>query len=165
MPVTLASLIHRDHEDLDRTLTAMTAPPTSATEAVALLEALRIGMTAHAIGQTMVFRDLLDLSCPQALTAMVRTILDEHRAQARALAALANARPGTSAWNTRASELRGLLLDHVAREELARISQWDHVPADVQQSLASTYATERLRRMAVVDAPRREPLSPVWSFN
>ena len=165
MPVTLASLIHRDHEDLDRTLTAMTASPTSAREAVTLLEALRIGMTAHAIGQTMVFRDLLELSCPHALTAMVRTILDEHREQARVLAALANTRPGSSSWHTRASELRVMLLDHSAREEFVRISLWDHVPADVQQRLASTYATERLRRMAVADAPRKNPLAPVWSFN
>jgi hypothetical protein len=52
------------HEDLERSLTAMTVPPTSAREAVALLEALRIGMTAHAIDQTMVFRDLLDLPAP-----------------------------------------------------------------------------------------------------
>ena len=165
MPVTLASLIHRDHQDLDRSLTTMTAGPTSASEAVALLEAVRIGMTAHAIGQTMVFRDLLDLSCPQALAAVVRTILDEHREQARALAELANTRPGTSAWNTRASELRVMLLDHSAREEFVRVPLWDHVPADVQRSLASTYATERLRRMAVADAPRRSPLAPVWSFN
>lgn len=165
MPVSLASLIHRDHEDLDRTLTAMTAPPTSANEAASLLEALRIGMTAHAIAQTMVFRDLLERSCPQALTAMVRTILDEHREQARALAALANTCPGTNSWNTRASELRVMLLDHSAREELVRISLWDHVPADVQQGLASTYATERLRRMAVADAPRTSPLAPLWSFN
>src|SRR5689334_18408171 len=99
MSVTLASLIRRDHGDLDLTLTALTAPPTSAGEAVALLEALRIGMTAHAIAQTMVFRDLLDFSCPPVHTAMVRTILDEHRDQARALAALANTRPGTSSWN------------------------------------------------------------------
>lgn len=165
MSVTLASLIHRDHEDLDRSLTAMSAPPTSASEAVALLDALRIGMTAHAIGQTMVFRDLLELSCTHALTAMVRTILDEHRAQARVLAALANTRPGTSSWDTRALELRVMLLDHAAREEFARVSLWDHVPADVRSSLASTYATERLRRMAVADAPRSEPLAPAWSFN
>ncbi len=89
----LTVLIRRDHDDLDRTLTAMTDPTISRDDAVALLDAYRIGLTAHAVAQTTVLPDVLGpIVTPQALARIMQGIFEEHRDQALALAALASER-------------------------------------------------------------------------
>ena len=132
-------------------LLALTDPATSVTRAVSLLEELQVGFAAHAVAQGAAMRDVLGTTVsPRALGMIVRTILDEHRSQARALTALALAGPGTSTWTTRALELRVTLLDHATREEFMRTSLIDHVSAESRRALASRYATERLRRLVNV---------------
>ena len=82
----------------------------------------------------------------------IRTILDEHRKQARDVAALGALRIGTSEWQDAVLELRIAILDHKAREEFIAVTLFDHVGPMMRRSLARVYATERLRRFASLDA-------------
>src|SRR5439155_25496918 len=125
---------------------------TPAIESVKVLEALQSAFVAHAVAHGSALRDVLGATLsPRALGMIVRTIVDEHRDQARALAALALAGPGTHAWRARARDLRARLVDHATREEFMRASLSDHVSAESRRALASKYATERLRRLVDMD--------------
>ena len=153
MSSDLTSLVRRDHDDLDHMLLALTDPTTSAGEALALLESLQTAFGAHCVAQWTALRDVLGSAvAPRALSMIVQSILDEHRDQARVLAALAMAGPGTSTWKRLAAELRDQLVDHATREEFMRASLCDHVSAASQHALASTYAAERLRRLVTLES-------------
>jgi beta-phosphoglucomutase-like phosphatase (HAD superfamily) len=166
MASDLTALIHRDHEELDRTLMAVLAPATPIGDIEELLDALRIGLGAHASAERAILCDLLGpVASSRAVADIVRGILDEHRRQAAALAALAAARVGTSAWRDGALELRIALLDHASREELIGATLFEYIGPERRRALARAYATERLRRFAFVDVvPVRPPL-PAVSFN
>ena len=153
MTSDVTSLIRRDHDDFDHMLLAMTDPATPTSEALSLLDALQTGFGAHTIAQSAALREVLGPApSPRTLAMIVQSVLDEHRSQARILAALTLAGPGTNTWRARALELRAQLIDHATREEFMRASLTDHVPIESQSALARTYATERLRRLVIVDA-------------
>ena len=166
MTIDVTSLIRRDHDELDRILARMVDPATPAIECAALVEMLHIGFTAHAAAQGTVLRRLLgNLAAPPAsLRVAVAHLFDDHREQARAIALLAELRPGGRAWIACALELRELLADHVAREELVRASLGD-LAGDAGRALAPGYATERLRRLGLLAASRDRARSAGWVFN
>lgn len=167
MPADVLLLLHRDHEDLDRVLAAMLEPATSAVECVGLLEALRIGFTAHASAHGTVLQRLAeDRESPPHLRVLLAAVLDEHREQSRSLAILATLRPGSAAWTTRALELRVLMLDHASREDSVRAALCDQLDSPTRTLLARDYAGERLRRFGLVE-PVRKPIhaTPRWVFN
>ena len=167
MPADVLLLLHRDHEDLDRVLAAMLEPKTTAAECVGLLEALRIGFTAHASAHGTVLRRLAeDRESPAHLRALLAGVLNEHREQSRALATLATLRPGSAAWTTRALELRVLMLDHASREDSVRAALCDQLDSPTRTLLARDYAGERLRRFGLVEPVRRPAhATPRWVFN
>jgi hypothetical protein len=152
MPADLGELICRDHDDLDRSLVALLRC-SSPREVAPLIDAMRIGLGAHTAAQAAVLRDLMGPVASSRLVAeSVRTILDEHRKQARDVAALGALRVGTSEWQDALLELRIAILDHKAREEFIAVTLFDHVGPMMRRSLARVYATERLRRFASLDA-------------
>jgi hypothetical protein len=151
MPTDLGALISHDHDDLDRALVAMLRATTSA-EAESLLDAMRICLGAHTAAQSTVLRDLMGpVASSRVVAETIRTILDEHRRQARDLAALGALRVGTSEWQDAVLELRIAILDHKVREEFIAVTLFGHVGPATRRSLARTYATERLRRFASLD--------------
>jgi hypothetical protein len=148
-------LVQRDHDDLDRALGAMLDPHTSPTECTDLLEALQIGFITHSTAEASVFRRRLGrVDLPASVRMVVSTVIAEHHRQARTIARLAGVRPGGTAWIARVFELRALLREHAAREELLRAALFDHLSADGRLALARDYATERLRRFGFLDPPR-----------
>jgi hypothetical protein len=157
MPIDLGALICRDHDDLDRALVALLRSTTAA-EAEPLLDALRICLGAHTAAQSTVLRDLLGpVASSRVIAENVRTILDEHRKQARELAVLGALRVGASEWQDAVLELRIAVLDHKAREEFIAVTLFDHVGPATRRAFARTYATERLRRFASLDNAAVEP--------
>ena len=163
----VASLVRRDHDELDRILARMVDPAILTPECAGLVENLQLGFTAHAAAQGMVLRRLLgNLAPPPALLrATVSHMFSEHRDQARAIAALARVRPGSRAWVTGALELRVQMLDHAAREELLRASLGDALPREARRALAPGYATERLRRLGLLGPRDRHGARERWVFN
>jgi hypothetical protein len=166
MLADLTALIRRDHDDLDRSLTAMADPTTSPGDALALLDAFRIGFTAHAVAQGTVLREVLGpLAPPRVLTTSMQAMFNDHRDQARALAVLARTRPSTNAWSTAVLELRVKLVEHAIRDELLQVSLYDHVSGDTRRALASGYATERLRKLPIVEGLTRQMVAPSVPLN
>ncbi len=159
-------LICRDHNELDRVLDTMLDPNTSPSECVGLLDALRIGFTAHAAAHGLVLQQLADENTTPALVrAMVGSVFEEHGDQARAIAALQDVRPGTGAWLARTLQLRIQMRDHSTRAESVRASLGEHVGAETSQRFVRQYATERLRRFGVIEPSRRAAVPQAWIFN
>ncbi len=160
-------LICRDHAELDRVLDTMLDPNTSPSECVGLLDALRIGFTAHAAAHGLVLQQLADENTTPALVrAMVGSVFEEHGDQARAIAALAGVRPGTATWLSRTLALRIHMRDHSSRDESVRASLGEHVGPETRRRFVRQYATERLRRFGVIEpSPRRAAAAQAWLFN
>ena len=149
MRTDLRGLIRADHDDLDRTLVALINGSGDDAE---LLDALRVGLGAHAVAERLVLRDLLGpVASSRIVTDLVRGLLDEHRKHESMVAALAAQRHGTVEWRTRLLDLRVSVLDHAAREELIGATLLGHVTPARRHELAREYATERLRRFASLD--------------
>ncbi len=145
----------------------MLDPNTSPSDCVGLLDALRIGLTAHAAAHGLVLQQLADENTTPALVrAIVGNVFEDHRDEARAIAALASVRPGTSAWLARTAELRAHMREHSSRDESVRASWCEHVAADMRRRFVSAYATERLRRFGVIEPSRRAAsTAPAWLFS
>lgn len=149
MSPDVCALVRRDHDDLDRALAALVDPATRVDELVALLDVLRLALAVHVTAEAKIFDTLLEIvSGPEALRLICTQSRVEHGAQHAALDALAAARPASDTWFARALELRVLVLDHAARADLARWTLQDHVPTQLQRTLARDYATERMRVLA-----------------
>lgn len=143
-------LVARDHAELDRIVVAMADPDASPTMCVDLLEALRLGFTAHASAEDVVLRRL-QRRMP-ALGPAASRIVAEHHDQAHAVAALAAMSPAGAAWQARVLELRVTMLEHAWREVYLGEAPYDDIPVVARAVLARGYATDRLRGLAVVEA-------------
>ena len=161
MRTDLGGLIRSDHEDLDRMLVALIDSSGSADEAAFLIDALRVGLEAHAVAERAVLRDLLGpVASSRLVSDLVRNLLDEHRKHANMLAALTLLRAGSTEWRTSLLELRIAVLDHAAREDLVGATLLGCVGPARRRALAGEYATERLRRFAYLDAaPERHAMA------
>jgi hypothetical protein len=145
MPSDLCGLVRRDHDDLDRALSAMVDTTTKGDELPTLLDIFQLALAVHAAAEAKVLGALLAHSASPAILRLIAAqARDEHAAQQAAAAALASIRPGSDDWFARALELRVHVIDHAARAEMARWTLHDHFPLDVHRELASQYATERL---------------------
>ena len=146
----VTSLVREDHDQLDHMLLVLAAA--SPAEAFELFDRLQTRFAAHVFAQTFALRDVLGPApFPRALAMIVRKLEDEHRNQARALAAIALASPGTRAWVERTLELHALVLDHATREEHMRASLEDHVSGESRRVLSDVYSTVRAQRLLAAD--------------
>jgi hypothetical protein len=148
MPTDLGGLIRADHDDLDRALLAL-IDAASSDESALLVDALHVGLGAHAAAERVVLRDLLGpVASSRLISGLVENLVDEHCRHATMLASLGSLRRGSTEWTASILELRVAILDHAAREELVGTTLLGHVAPARRRALASEYATERLRRLA-----------------
>lgn len=152
MPPELVSLLDRDHVDLQTELTCLLDPAMTLHELRATLDGVRLGLVAHAEAEDII---LAPFEHEPSLARPVAESRAAHLAQERALATLVSMRPGTSAWRDRAQQLRELVRLHALRESSDLIPWLSRHPA--YGSLAGSFATERLRQLAML-----QPSVPVY---
>lgn len=149
MTLDVWGLVRADHEDLDRALVAMVDPATRPKELTNLLEVFRLALAVHTAAEAAVLDLLLSrMRAPRALGMLATQTRAEHVAQRTAAEALMGVRPASLDWYQHALQLRVLFVDHTFRADHARWTLLDHVPAEVRRTLASEYATERMRVLA-----------------
>lgn len=166
MGTDVCALVRRDHEDLDRTLTALLDERRSRSERIELLDAFRIGLVAHVAAESAVFANLVVRTRPPLLVRLIVKQLDEeHHTQLAAIDSIAMEQTGSSTWCERLLQLRIQFLDHAAREDYFPSSLHDHVPAHERRQLAAEYATERLRAMSALAPMETAREAAIIRFN
>ncbi len=145
-------LVRRDHDDLEAGLRELARPLLPAVELRTSLDGVRLGLTAHAEAEDIVLHGAL---AHHGLPAFVQQLVGEarraHLEQESALAALVCARPDTSIWRTRAQHLLELVRRHASHEEQTVIPALrEHVPVAAYAKLAGSFATERMRQLALL---------------
>src|SRR3954470_1291276 len=155
MPTDFLTLLRRDHTDLQDELTQLLDPVASSAELRMALDGVHLGLTAHAEAEDIVLGRFEMLPALQILIAQARAA---HRAQEGALTALVTARPQTDTWRDRAQHLRELVECHARQEEQYLLPALrEHVPCEHYGRLAGSFATERLRQLAML-----QPSSPIY---
>lgn len=143
----IVTLLRRDHEEIEEVVSRLLEPTSDIVTLRALLDTLRTRFTAHAGAHGTVFQDALPPDAPIGLRAMVAMVFDEHRDQARAIAAVTLLDPVSPEWRASVEELQQQMFDHARAEDLVRASFADHVSPDVRHALDRGYVTERMRRL------------------
>jgi hypothetical protein len=144
--VDFATLVDRDHADLDIGLMALLDTPT--TELPSLVEAVRLTLAVHVAAERRVVDRLIDHSnLPPLLSARISITWMEHAAQHRAAERLAVIEPGSADWHRHVIALRGMLGEHASESRRDR-DLCSHLTSAAYERLAGAYATERLRVLA-----------------
>ncbi|HEY5943992.1 MAG TPA: hemerythrin domain-containing protein [Kofleriaceae bacterium] len=152
-------LLQRDHRDLEAGLDELLA----ATTVVAIrsaLDGVRLGLTAHAEAEDIVLHHaLVQAGSPELLDRLIGQARSAHLAQEGALGSLVCARPGSQLWKDRARKLRDLVHMHAHHEEKCVVPAIRELAPAVYETLAGSFATERLRQLAMLvpSAPIRVP--------
>jgi len=142
----------------------MVNPSTTPKELGNLLEIFRLALAVHTATETRVIETLLQrISGPGTLRLIADQCRHEHVEQRAAADALTVLRPGSIGWYESALELRVHLLDHTARADYARFTLDDHVPVEIQHTLAKEYAVERMRVLSST-SPIREAQRRMAAF-
>ena len=154
-----ASLLQRDHHDLERAVDELLAPSTTLAQLRGTLDGVRLGLTAHAEAEDIVlYHAIAQCNAKGALQSLVDQARRAHLAQETALSALVCALPNTEAWRERASYLRELVRAHARHEEAHVLPAIRELaPAEVYASLAGAFATQRLRQLALL-----QPSAPIF---
>lgn len=156
MPTDFLTLLRRDHSDLEQELTLLLDPTATVAQLRSALDGVRLGLVAHAEAEDIVLGRFEIVPELQLLVAQARAA---HLAQEGALSALVTARPATAGWRDRAHHLRELVRIHAMNEELNLLPALrKHVSPDRYAQLAGSFATERLRQLAML-----QPSAPVFS--
>lgn len=150
------TLVHRDHRDLERGLEELLEAVTVAQLRVAL-DGVRLGLTAHAEAEDIVLHCALASTNIPVLAAVVGHARTAHHAQEGALAALVCTKPGTRMWRERGRELHHLIHEHSLYEESSVIPLIRELVPAIYDSLAGSFATERLRQLAM-----QQPSAPIF---
>ena len=149
----LEDLIASDHAELERAVYALSAwAPT--TQQRATLDAARLAFAAHAEAESNVLHAALArVPVEHVGSRMLVATLHAHANQEALFWRLARNVPNTVEWTEALTDLRTACFDH-HREE--RIGLWpllsELVVPDVYCLLATSYATERLRALAMMSA-------------
>ncbi len=143
-------LLRRDHHDLETGLDELLRATTVA-EIRSTLDGVRLGLVAHAEAEDIVlYAALVQAGSPALLDDLIGGVRNAHLVQEGALAALVSSTPGSSRWCERAVRLHALVHEHAEYEENSVLPAIrDHAPA-VYDSLAGSFATERLRQLAML---------------
>jgi hypothetical protein len=143
-------LLHRDHQDLETGLDQLLQAG-SVREIRSALDGVRLGLTAHAEAEDIVLHiALADGRSPPELDELVAEARGAHLLQEGALASLVCAAPGTQRWKDRALRLRDLVHRHAFLEETTVVPAIRELAPAVYHSLAGSFATERLRQLAML---------------
>jgi hypothetical protein len=158
MGTDILTLLHRDHEDLETGLTTLLDRSRSIAQVRTAVDGVRLGLTAHAEAEDIVFSVALARSAAGAgLAEMLEGGAASHRQQERTLAALVVTAIGSSEWCSRATTLRGLVREHAVFVELRLIPAIRELAPEVYPTLAGLFATERLRQLSML-----MPSAPVY---
>ncbi len=158
MGTDILSLLHRDHEDLEKGLLTLLDRTKSIGQIRTALDGVRLGLTAHVEAEDIVFSVALSKGHSRdSLGTLIRSGAEAHRQQELALAALVVTALGARAWFTRAATLLGLVHDHAAHEERYVLPAIRELAPDVYPTLAGLFATERLRQLSML-----LPSTPVY---
>jgi hypothetical protein len=151
------TLLQRDHHDLETGLDELLQATTLA-ELRSALDGVRLGLTAHAEAEDIVLHGaLLQAGSPRVLEELVGHARSAHLTQEGALAYLLCAKPGTHEWQERAQRLHDLVHGHAAYEEKYVVPAIRELAPTVYESLAGSFATERLRQLAML-----QPSAPIF---
>lgn len=143
-------LLQRDHADLERGVDELLEAVT-VIEIRTTLDGIRLGLTAHVEAEDIVLAGAMaDAGSPVHLEVLVEHVRSAHVTQQRALAALVCTRPGTHVWKNRAHRLRDLVYEHAVHEERHVLPALRDLAPSVYGSLAGSFATERLRQLAML---------------
>jgi hypothetical protein len=148
MTTDFLTLLHRDHDDLDRAFDELLAAE-SMDDIRTTLDGVRLGLTAHVEAEDIVlFQALTRSASDRTLEALVHDAHEAHRAQERALANLISAPPRSDEWFQSARRLRDLVRDHAELAESRILPAIRELMPKVYEALAGEFATERLRQLA-----------------
>ena len=155
MGTDILSLLRRDHEDLDKGLATLLDRSKSLGHIRTALDGVRLGLTAHAEAEDIVFSIALERT--PRLHGVVSEAADAHRQQELALASLVVTPTGTREWYTRSAALRGLVKEHARYEEACVLPAIRDLVPEIYPGLAGKFATERLRQLSML-----VPSAPVY---
>jgi hypothetical protein len=151
------SLLQRDHHDLETGLDELLQAQTVAQIRTAL-DGVRLGLTAHAEAEDIVLHcALVEAGSPPVLDDLIGQARSAHLAQEGALAYLVCATPGSQTWRDRAHKLRDLVHSHAVFEETKVAPAIRQLAPAVYEALAGSFATERLRQLAML-----QPSAPIF---
>jgi hypothetical protein len=151
--VELEELIASDHAELERAVYALSAwAPTA--EQRATLDAARLAFAAHAEAESNVLHAaLVRVPAEHIGSRMLTDMMRAHAHQEALFWRLARNVPNTVEWTEVLGELRTSCFDHHREERLGLLQLVREVVApDVYCLLATSYATERLRALAMMSA-------------
>lgn len=158
MATDILALLKRDHEELARAIDELLDRSTTLAQIRTALDGARLGLTAHAEAEDIVFAYAVRHSSqPRALAVVVDEASQSHKLQEVALASLVCAPLGTPAWYDSAAWLRGLVMNHATYEEKHVIPAIRDLAPNVYKELAGRFATERLRQLSML-----APSAPVY---
>ncbi|CAN5388953.1 hypothetical protein BH11MYX1_BH11MYX1_01540 [soil metagenome] len=158
MRTDILTLLHRDHEDIEQGIIALLDRTSSIGQIRTALDGVRLGLTAHAEAEDIVFSVALSKAAARAaLSTMIQGAAESHRQQERTLAELVVTALGSREWFARASRLLGLVHDHAGYEERNVLPAIRELAPDVYPTLAGMFATERLRQLSML-----LPSAPVY---
>lgn len=150
MGTDILTLLRRDHEDLDKGLVTLLDRSRSIGQIRTALDGVRLGLTAHAEAEDIVFSIA-------RLTEVVAGATEAHRKQEMALAALVCTPLGTKEWYQRGAGLREMVHAHASYEETSVLPAIRELAPDIYPGLAGKFATERLRQLSML-----VPSAPVY---
>ena len=158
MATDILALLRRDHEDLSRGIEALMSPEATIAQIRTALDGARLGLTAHAEAEDIVFAHAVRQSTePRALALVVDEASQSHKLQGVALASLVCAPVGTAGWYDSAAWLRELVNDHASYEEKHVLPAIRDLAPTMYPKLAGRFATERLRQLSMM-----APSAPVY---
>lgn len=156
--VDLASLVARDHAQLDRAISRLMEPHVTIADRRSALEAARIGLATHADGEAKVLHAALaHVAAPQDFAGVVAQVLAAHRTQESILRRMDHNAEHVD-WACAAVRLRRSLVTHAAHEQAVVMTALRAcLPVLEYQRLASSYASEKMRALGLMDvlAPGR----------
>lgn len=158
MGIDILALLRRDHEDLVRGIAALLSPEATIAQIRTDLDGARLGLTAHAEAEDIVFAHAVRQSpSSRALALIVAEASQSHKLQEVALASLVCAPLGTPGWYDSAVWLRELVTEHADYEERHVLPAIRDLAPAAYDGLAGRFATERLRQLAMM-----APSAPVY---
>lgn len=158
MAIDILALLRRDHEDLSHSIDALLSPQATIAQIRTALDGARLGLTAHAEAEEIVFAHAVRQSSePRALALVVDEASQSHKLQEVALASLVCAPVGTPGWYESAAWLRELIIDHASYEEKHVLPAIRDLAPSTYPKLAGRFATERLRQLSMM-----APSAPVY---
>ena len=151
--VELEDLLARDHAELERAVEVMASWRPTADQRVAL-DAARLGFAAHAEAEANVLHlGLVQVPTGHVASRLFTRALSAHSTQEALLWRLARSVPNTVEWADAVDALRASFVEHHADEKLGLLPiVRELLSPEAYGQLATAYATERLRALAMMSA-------------